>query len=122
MSAPIEVQRLSDLDNWEFYQLIDTTDDEVLFTIGIRPYPEFQEVEYGVWSPDRDNAEVEPVCTGSMAVEQADPSWHDRCREQVITGILDTRQEGLGLCERRLLFRLDFRDDDPPSGQSGGQD
>jgi len=58
----LDVRRLSDLDDWEFYEVIVGGDEGNLYTIGLRPYPEFGAVEFELW----DGNDEDPWDTGNL--------------------------------------------------------
>ena len=82
--AAIQIRRLSDLDEWEFYEVAVPGEDAPL-TIGLRPYTEFGQVEYEVWE---DSAEA-PRFTGSVPCDAVGERWTEAMREPIVEEILN---------------------------------
>lgn len=85
----IQIQRLSDLDEWELYEIARAGAPAI--TVGLRPYTEFQQVEYEVWNEDGE----ELALTGSVPCDDVGERWADAERELIMAAIFEQiRGEG----------------------------
>jgi hypothetical protein len=100
----IEVQRLCDLDDWEFYEVAEAGAEDEPCTIGLRPYSEMRQVEYEAWARGG-HGEEEPRATGSVDCESAGRAWDDAAREGVLREVITT-QPLIGAAPFDLSFSL----------------
>lgn len=84
----LTVQRLSDLDDWEFYEVIAGGDNENPYTIGLRPYPEFGAVEFELWDGNDD----EPWDTGSVPCEEIGSERSSAATETLIQRVIADKE------------------------------
>jgi hypothetical protein len=98
----VSVERLSNLDEWEFYRLIDEESYEVVCTIGVRPSGEGRSAEYGLWRAE----EAEPSLTGTVEGEGDGGPWTDATREELIRGVVYKHEGELKVMQGRLAFSL----------------
>ncbi len=117
----IEVERLSDLDDWEYYRVAEVGAEEELCTIGLRPHSEMRQVEYEVWAREDQEEEEEPRLTGSVPCESAGSSWDDATREWLLReAILPQALVGAGPDDVSFQFgREDLADDGEDGARSG---
>jgi hypothetical protein len=105
----ISVERLSNLEEWELYRLVDDESYSVLCTIGMRPRSDHRTVEYGLWR----EGEEEPSATGSIESAAAGDEWTDEAREEALRSVVYKHEADLDVTQNRLVFSLSGpRDDD----------
>jgi hypothetical protein len=80
----VTILRLSDLDDWEFYQVTLSGKRRDTYTIALRPHAELREVEYEVW----DNRGEEPRCSGGVPCKDTGELWCDVERDGIVRLIL----------------------------------
>jgi hypothetical protein len=84
LTAGFTYHQLSKLDEWEFYRIVPSMKGSASFTIGLRPYTEFGQVEFELWD---DRAE-EPRFTQSMPCKDVGESWRTTVREPILVEIV----------------------------------
>jgi hypothetical protein len=115
----ISVERLSNLEEWELYRLVDDDTYSVLCTIGIRPRSDHRTVEYGLWREGQE----EPSATGSVESEAASDEWTDEAREEALRSVVYKHEDDLGVTQNRLVFSLSGpRDDDDDDDDEADED
>jgi hypothetical protein len=97
----LEAERLSDLDDWEFYRIAEAGSEDAVCTIGLRPYSELRQVEYEVWAGD--GGDEEPRVTGGVDCDSM--SGHG-ARERVLLEILTSAQDELVFTHGGIEFYL----------------
>jgi hypothetical protein len=79
-----EPRRLSDVDDWEFYEVVSSGGGAPVI-VSLRPLSEFRQVEYEVW----DESSTEPRQKGSVPCEDTGERWPLVPRAEVIRRILE---------------------------------
>jgi hypothetical protein len=100
----VSVERLSNLDGWEFYRLVEEDGRGVICTIALRCDTRLQAAEYGVWRRDRDRED--PGATGAVAWESSGDGWSDAAREGVLRQIAARHEGDLKVEQGRLKLIL----------------
>lgn len=112
--SKVPVERLSNLDDWEFYRLVHEDTFRVLCTISVKPHLDVGAVEYGLWR----EGEEEPSVTGSVESEAAGEAWSGEAREAALRSIVYRHEKDLGVSQEALEFDLchepDAADDEDP--------
>jgi hypothetical protein len=128
--ADVEVERMPNLDGWEFFKAIDAASESERWTLALQHDAGRRMLEYAFWT----NVKEDPAATGILevdrdsdkrwarAVRQAVKSSEDRsldndARAEVVLAILREHDPTLETYEERLLFTLD-----PPDGDEDDDD
>lgn len=84
----LDIRRLADVDEWEFYAVTVGGDEADSYTIGLRPYPEFGAVEFECW----DGGEEQPWDTGSVPCAETGSGWSSAAIETLIECVIADRE------------------------------
>jgi len=121
----VEVERMPDLDGWEFYKAVDGAAGRDRWTVSIQHRREQNAIEYAFWT----DVKKDPEATGLLeagresgkrwvsAVRRAVDSSENRtldndARAEVVLAILRQHDPTLDSYESRLLFTLEPPSDD----------
>jgi hypothetical protein len=117
------VHRLSSVDTWEMYRVLDEDTGLPIASIGVSaPRNGVRVVDYAVW---RAGDVEDPSWTGSLHRKadrgSAAAEWDDRAREEVLRQVLHHHEAGVGVPHDKADFRLappDASADDEPEDES----
>lgn len=84
VSEDVTIRRLCDLDEWEFYRIVQDGTEHEAYSIALRSHTELRQVEYEVWG----DGEEEPRDSGSVAHEDAGEQWPEAARRRLLRVIL----------------------------------
>lgn len=120
----VEVERMPNLDGWEYYKANDVALERERWTLALQPSKKERRIAYAFW-PD---PKKEPHATGALdvstdkkakwavAVREADAEdgglLDDRAREEIILTLLERHDDSLEAYEDRLLFSLQPPEED----------
>jgi hypothetical protein len=122
----VEVERMPNLDGWEFFKAIDGGSER--FTVAFAHAPDRGKIEYAFWT----DIKADPAATGVLDVhDEPDKVWaksvrkamrkdsglDTEARADVLLAILRRHDPTLHDYEERLLFSLD-----PPSDEEEDDD
>ncbi|UQA62815.1 hypothetical protein [Polyangium aurulentum] len=121
----VEVERMPDLDGWEFYKAVDGAAGRDRWTVGIQHSREQNAIEYAFWTDVKKDPEATGVLEAGResskrwgsAVRRAVESSESRsldndARAEVVLAILRQHDPTLESYESRLLFTLEPPSDD----------
>lgn len=126
----VEVERLPNLDGWEYFKANDAAESRERWTLAIRPRPEQKAVDYALWT----DIKADPEATGVLEVSRdAEKRWakafrsavdgsEDRAldtdaRSEIALAILRQHDPTLDSYEHRLIFVLE-----PPPDEDEDED
>jgi len=131
--ADVEVERMPNLDGWEFFKAVDAANESEPWTLALQHEPSRRTIEYAFWT----DVKKDPTATGILDVEQErDKRWakavrhavkssedgglDNDARAEVVLAILRQHDPTLDTYEERLLFTLDAPSDE--DGEDGEDD
>lgn len=92
----IEIRRLCDLSDWEFYDVAEPGFENPVYTIGLRSYSELRQVEYEVWAGS--GTDETPRATGIVDCDEVEQRWCDEVRARVLRNIVIAEHEKIAPC------------------------
>jgi hypothetical protein len=121
----VEVERLPNLDGWEYFKAIDAAESRERWTLAIKPRLDQKAIDYAFWT----DIKADPEATGVLemsrdaekrwakAVRRAVESSEDRAldtdaRSEIALAILRQHDPTLDSYEHRLIFVLEPPPDD----------
>jgi len=124
--ADVEVERMPNLDGWEFFKAIQAGDGSERWTLALKHAADRGEIEYAFWT----DSKADPAANGKLeASQEPDKRWaksvrkavqsraegglDTEARADVILAILRRHDESLESYEERLLFTLEPPSDEP---------
>jgi hypothetical protein len=133
--ADVEVERLPNLDGWEYFKAIDGADGRERWTLALQHEPEGKTVEYALWS----DLKKDPEASGALDVRQGeDQRWavavreaiessdegvlDDAARTELVLAVLEQHDATLDSYQDRLLFALDAPSGDEEAEGAAGED
>jgi hypothetical protein len=128
--ANVEVERMPNLDGWEFFKATDAGEGNDRWTLALQHAANRGAIEYAFWT----DIKADPAATGVLeARQEADKRWakalqkaiinsedsglDNETRGEVVLAILKRHDPSLDNYEERLLFTLD-----PPSDEEADDD
>lgn len=121
------VERLSNVEKWEIYQLIDDDEEQEADAepgadptsackVALRPDYQAGQVEYGLWRGD----DADVADTGSVEWSPSDDGWTDVARVDALRQIVYRYEEDLGVEQGALEFL--FVEEDEEYEDDEGED
>lgn len=131
--ADVEVERMPNLDGWEYFKAVDGVLERDRWTMAIQPRPGQTSIEYALWT----DIKGDPAAVGVLdASKEAGKRWvkavrravegsgslDNDARAEVVLAILRQHDPTLDSYEDRLLFTLDPPPDEDDEDAEDAED
>ncbi|HZF51576.1 MAG TPA: hypothetical protein VE093_23130 [Polyangiaceae bacterium] len=131
--ADVEVERMPNLDGWEYFKAVDGAEERDRWTIAIQPKPGQTSIEYALWT----DIKGDPAAFGVLdANKEASKRWvkavrravegsgslDNDARAEVVLAILRQHDSTLDSYEDRLLFTLEPPPDEDDEDDEDAED